>query len=93
MIEVCKIKLQPAFSQQLDRELQSLAERIHAMSRALVHRDFQSQNVMIRSGEPYLIDFRGCDLETLSTTWDPFSGSLCQFSDEELAELWHFTIS
>lgn len=91
VIEVCKIKLQPAFSQQLDRELQSLAECIHAMSRALVHRDFQSQNVMIRSGEPYLIDFQGMrfgnpfyDLGSLLC--DPY----VNFSYEELAELLAF---
>lgn len=91
VIEFCKIKLEPAFSQQLNKELQSPAERIHAASQSLVHRDFQSQNVMVRDGEPYLIDFQGMrfgnpfyDLGSLLC--DPY----VHFSDEELDELLTF---
>ena len=43
----------------LEDELISLALRLDSAPQALIHRDFQSQNVMIRSGEPVLIDFQG----------------------------------
>jgi len=92
VIEVCKIKLQPTLTKQIDRELQSLAELIHAMSQSLVHRDFQSQNVMIRDGEPYLIDFQGMRFGNLfydlgSLLCDPY----VNFSDEQLDELLAFS--
>jgi N-acetylmuramate 1-kinase len=56
---VCKIELDPVFAGQLESELSALAEHIHAAGRSLVHRDLQSQNIMIRDEEPYLIDFQG----------------------------------
>ena len=56
---VCTIDLEPAFAGQLESELGALAERIHAAGRSLVHRDLQSQNVMLRDRKPYLIDFQG----------------------------------
>jgi aminoglycoside/choline kinase family phosphotransferase len=57
--DVCGIELEPSFEREFDAELSSLAERLAGMKRSLVHRDLQSQNVMIRDGEPYLIDFQG----------------------------------
>jgi N-acetylmuramate 1-kinase len=39
--------------------LQEIAERLTSFSRVLVHRDFQSQNIIIRNGQAYLIDFQG----------------------------------
>jgi N-acetylmuramate 1-kinase len=91
VIEVCKIKLEPVFSRQLDRELQSLAERIHARHQSLVHRDFQSQNIMVRDGEPFLIDFQGMRIgspfyDLGSLLCDPY----VHFSEEELEELLKF---
>jgi hypothetical protein len=56
---VCGIELGPSFERELEAELLSLAERLAKKKRCLVHRDLQSQNVMIRGGEPYLIDFQG----------------------------------
>jgi len=56
---VCEIELEPQFERQLEVELSSLAERLLATTRSLVHRDLQSQNVMIRDGEPLFIDFQG----------------------------------
>jgi aminoglycoside/choline kinase family phosphotransferase len=59
--------------------------------RCLVHRDLQSQNVMIRDGEPFLIDFQGVrfgspfyDLGSLLC--DPY----VSFSDNERHELLSF---
>jgi hypothetical protein len=55
----CEIKLESDFSQELELELSALAEPLHESRRSLVHRDLQSQNVMIQNGDPYLIDFQG----------------------------------
>lgn len=56
---VCGIKFEQTFERELDAELSSLAERLAGTKRSLVHRDLQSQNVMIRNQEPFLIDFQG----------------------------------
>jgi len=58
-MDVCGLKLGPSFQKELESELSALAERLAGAVRCLVHRDLQSQNVMIRDGEPFLIDFQG----------------------------------
>ena len=57
--DVCEIELEPSFKRKLEVELSDLAKRLSETKRCLVHRDLQSQNVMIRDGEPFLIDFQG----------------------------------
>lgn len=57
--EVCHIRLDAPYSATLEAELSHLAERLMAGPRCLVHRDLQSQNVMIRGGKPVFIDFQG----------------------------------
>lgn len=57
--DVCGIKLGPSFERELEAELSVLADRLTGTMRCLVHRDLQSQNVMIRDGQPFLIDFQG----------------------------------
>lgn len=61
--DVCGIELESTFERELEAELSALAERLTAAispsGRILVHRDLQSQNVLIRNGEPFLIDFQG----------------------------------
>jgi aminoglycoside/choline kinase family phosphotransferase len=57
--DACGIELEPALERELEAELSSLAERLAAGIGCLVHRDLQSQNVMIRDGKPFLIDFQG----------------------------------
>ena len=76
---------------ELEVELSGLAERLEGTRRSLVHRDLQSQNVMIRNGEPFLIDFQGMrfgspfyDLGSLLC--DPY----VEFSSGELDELLSF---
>jgi aminoglycoside/choline kinase family phosphotransferase len=56
---VCGVELEPALERELQSELSALGERLSGSMRCLVHRDLQSQNVMIRDCEPFLIDFQG----------------------------------
>lgn len=56
---VCGVEFEPASDRELEVELSGLAQHIHEANRSLVHRDLQSQNVMVRDEEPYLIDFQG----------------------------------
>ncbi len=57
--DYCQMELEPFFEKALEAELSSLAERLLETTHCLIHRDFQSQNVMIRDGDPHLIDFQG----------------------------------
>ncbi|HOG08399.1 MAG: phosphotransferase [Syntrophales bacterium] len=59
---VCALALDPSEAAGLEAELAALAARLGGAAPCLVHRDLQSQNVMIRDGEPVLIDFQGMRL-------------------------------
>lgn len=57
--------------------LREIAERLAALPRVLVHRDFQSQNIIIRDGEAHLIDFQGMrpglsKYDIASLLYDPY---------------------
>ncbi len=56
---VCKIELAPSVEEKLEVELSDLAKRLLGAKHSLVHRDLQSQNVMIHDGDPFFIDFQG----------------------------------
>jgi NDP-sugar pyrophosphorylase family protein len=56
---VCGIEPGPQDAAALESELVALANRLQLVGTSLVHRDFQSQNIMISRGEPALIDFQG----------------------------------
>jgi len=56
---LCGIAMEPDFSRQLELELSGLAERLASSASSLVHRDLQSQNVMMWCDKPFLIDFQG----------------------------------
>jgi hypothetical protein len=88
---VCEIELEPSLGQELEKELSALAERLTGTIRSLVHRDLQSQNVMIHDGEPFLIDFQGmrigCPFYDLGSLLnDPY----VDFSEDEINELLSF---
>jgi len=88
---VCGIKLEPVFERELESELSALAERLSATRPCLVHRDLQSQNVIIRDGEPFFIDFQGMRFGSLfydlgSLLCDPY----VTFADREREELLSF---
>lgn len=57
--------------------LAQVAEILSAFPRRLIHRDFQSQNILIRAGQAYLIDFQGMRLglasyDLASLLYDPY---------------------
>ena len=88
---ICRIEPDSPFDRELEVELSSLAERLAGTRRSLVHRDLQSQNVMVRDGNPFLIDFQGMrfgspfyDLGSLLC--DPY----VNLSDSERGELLSF---
>lgn len=88
---ICKITLEPSREQELEAELGVLAARLDSTKRSLIHRDMQSQNVMIRDGEPFLIDFQGM---RFGSPFYDLGSLLCDpyvvFSDNEIEELLSF---
>src|SRR6185503_9699445 len=71
--------------------LNQIAERLGDFSRVLVHRDFQSQNIIIRQGQAYLIDFQGmrpglAEYDLASLLYDPYM----RLSADKRAELLEF---
>jgi N-acetylmuramate 1-kinase len=81
---VCHVRLDTPFADALETELSGLAGRLLIEPRCLVHRDLQSQNVMIYRGEPVLIDFQGMRFgnpfyDLGSFLCDPYVG----FADQE----------
>jgi len=88
---VCGIELEPSNACELEAELSSLAEQLQGTVHCLVHRDLQSQNVMIRGAIPFLIDFQGmrfgCPFYDLGSLLnDPY----VDFSEDERNELLTF---
>jgi aminoglycoside/choline kinase family phosphotransferase len=74
---VCRIELDAPAEDRLEAELARLAERLQQGGTSLIHRDFQSQNVMIKDGEPVVIDFQGMRSGSLfydlgSLLYDPY---------------------
>jgi hypothetical protein len=88
---ICKIALEPLRERELEVELCALAARLEGTERSLVHRDLQSQNVMIRDEEPFLIDFQGM---RFGSPFYDLGSLLCDpyvvFSDHEIDELLSF---
>ncbi|MBV9619098.1 MAG: phosphotransferase [Verrucomicrobia bacterium] len=71
--------------------LSKIAARLAAFPRVLVHRDFQSQNIILRNSQAYLIDFQGlrpglAEYDLASLLHDPY----VRLADSERAELLEF---
>jgi aminoglycoside/choline kinase family phosphotransferase len=73
--------------------LENIAERLAELPRVLVHRDFQSQNIIARSGHAYLIDFQGmrpglAEYDLASLLFDPY----VRFSADEREQLYSYYV-
>ena len=71
--------------------LKEIADRLAGLPRTLVHRDFQSQNIIVRAGQAYLIDFQGmrpglAEYDLASLLFDPY----VRLSAVEREELWSY---
>jgi N-acetylmuramate 1-kinase len=70
--------------------LGEIAQLLASLPRVLVHRDFQSQNILVRNGQAYLIDFQGmrpglAEYDLASLLFDPYV-DLSQVERAELIE-------
>lgn len=70
--------------------LMQIAERLAALPRVPVHRDCQSQNIMLHAGKAWLIDFQGmrygrAEYDIASLIYDPYMDFSETESDELLA--------
>lgn len=77
-----------------DRAFAALRDELATLPRALVHRDFQSTNVMLRDGGSYLIDYQGLrwglpEYDLASMIYDPYS----EFTTAETEDLIGFYFS
>lgn len=68
--------------------LDQIALKLDRLPRTLVHRDFQSQNIIVRNGSAYLIDFQGmrpglAQYDIASLLYDPY----VDLSNQEREEL------
>ena len=57
--------------------LREIEKHLASLPRVLVHRDFQSQNIIMRNGQAYLIDFQGmrpglAEYDLASFLYDPY---------------------
>jgi aminoglycoside/choline kinase family phosphotransferase/NDP-sugar pyrophosphorylase family protein len=61
----------------LDEDLHQLARTVSGFLPTIIHRDFQSQNIMVKAGELHVIDFQGARMappayDVASVLWDPY---------------------
>ena len=72
-----------------DEAFTNLADRLGRSAKHLVHRDFQSQNLMVKDGKVYLIDFQGLrrgrqEYDLASLIYDPYMAHPASERDELL---------
>ena len=68
--------------------LREIAQTLDRRPRVLVHRDFQSQNILIRNRQAYLIDFQGmrpglAEYDLASLLYDPYVVDLWRGGGDE----------
>lgn len=73
-------------------ELQAMADWLATLPRVPVHRDCQSQNIMLHAGKAWLIDFQGMrygrkEYDLASLLYDPYM-QLNNAERHELLQLW-----
>ena len=78
---------------EVERELCSVAELLEREPKALVHRDFQSTNVLWKDGECRFIDFQGMRIgpaayDLASLVYDPYVTPLSEGERRALAKLY-----
>lgn len=76
-------------------ELGKIAQHLATLPRVLVHRDFQSQNIMIKDEEAYLIDFQGlrfglAEYDIASLIYDPYVSLTGQQRQDLAKDYAHF---
>ena len=65
--------------EKLDKEFDRLAHKVDSFKKSVVHRDFQSQNIMVIKGDiPRLVDYQGARIgppayDIASLLWDPYA--------------------
>lgn len=87
----CGLEIDIAHKKELENCLRPLATALTQGRQSLVHRDFQSQNIMVRNGYTFLIDFQGMRsgvsaYDLASLLYDPY----VDLSHRERAELLDF---
>lgn len=73
-------------------ELKNMADGLGAAARHLVHRDFQSQNIIVKDEKAFLIDFQGMrrgrqEYDLASLIYDPYMEHSAE-EREKLLDLW-----
>jgi len=73
-------------------DFKALAKRLGSSAKHLVHRDFQSQNLLIKDGQVYLIDFQGLrrgrqEYDLASLIFDPYLDHSAD-ERERLLQIW-----
>ncbi len=69
-----------------------MARKLAALPRCVIHRDFQSQNIMMHGGKAWLIDFQGMrsglpEYDAASLIYDPYM-ELSREQRLELIDIW-----
>jgi len=82
--EVAALRANPALAE--------MANQLGASARHLVHRDFQSQNIIVKDEKAYLIDFQGMrrgrqEYDLASLIYDPYMNHSAE-EREKLLDLW-----